>query len=560
MKTPNGARPTLTPLQRRLVIAVAAGAAAIAGIGFVGSYAAVRTLARAQGFGDFAHAFPIGIDAGILVLLALDLLLTWIRIPFPLLRQTAWLLTAATIAFNGAAAWPDPLGVGMHAVIPILFVVVVEAARHAIGRTADITADKHMEGVRLSRWLLSPLPTFLMWRRMKLWELRSYDAVITLEQQRLVERARLRARYGRRWRTKAPVPAVMALRLTRYGRALAPVHGVLDIEPAPPGVPAHGLTARASISTPGSAPAVPELPPVSREPSGEPVSPDHEPAPETSPPQAPDQSFGTHATAAIQITLPAPPAEPPAHPPSPEPDREPTAEPPRTDVPAMGETALAVLRAFTQDDPEPVSVQADPQQQPIPTAAPASAPVALLGQPDADAEWLAIEAAARRRALGSAHSPAPVLPREPQAPEPVRHPVSPEPPGEPDSEPAPEPELSREPAAEPSGETGPAETDEIEQQITAVASRLRNGDRLTKTTAAQLLGVSEATAGRRLKAARPDRRRNGVLPVILAALFMAATVGGICGIAAVAPRAIPPVTATTGFILALAALGAALIR
>ncbi|WP_030622420.1 DUF2637 domain-containing protein, partial [Streptomyces fulvoviolaceus] len=97
--------------------------------------------------------------------LALDLLLTWIRIPFPLLRQTAWLLTAATIAFNGAAAWPDPLGVGMHAVIPILFVVSVEAARHAIGRIADITADKHMEGVRLTRWLLSPLPTFLLWRR-----------------------------------------------------------------------------------------------------------------------------------------------------------------------------------------------------------------------------------------------------------------------------------------------------------------------------------------------------------------------------------------------------------
>ncbi|WP_351237636.1 hypothetical protein, partial [Streptomyces sp. NPDC002133] len=27
---------------------------------------------------------------------------------------------------------------------------------HAVGRIADITADKHMEGVRLTRWLLSP--------------------------------------------------------------------------------------------------------------------------------------------------------------------------------------------------------------------------------------------------------------------------------------------------------------------------------------------------------------------------------------------------------------------
>ena len=148
----------LTRTHRILIGVVVAGAVVIAGIGFAGSYAAVRELALHKGFGNFSYVFPIGVDAGICVLLALDLLLTWMRIPFPLLRQTAWLLTAATIAFNGAAAWPDPLGVGMHAVIPVLFVVSVEAARHAVGRIADITADKHMEGVRLTRWLLSPDP------------------------------------------------------------------------------------------------------------------------------------------------------------------------------------------------------------------------------------------------------------------------------------------------------------------------------------------------------------------------------------------------------------------
>jgi hypothetical protein len=79
----------------------------------------------------------------------------------------------------------------MHGVIPVLFVVTVEAARHAVGRIADITADRHMEGVRLSRWVLSPLPTFRLWRRMKLWELRSYDQAITLEQDRLIYEARL---------------------------------------------------------------------------------------------------------------------------------------------------------------------------------------------------------------------------------------------------------------------------------------------------------------------------------------------------------------------------------
>ncbi|WP_437071014.1 DUF2637 domain-containing protein [Streptomyces sp. enrichment culture] len=220
-------------MHRVLIGVVVFGAVIIAGIGFAGSYAAVRELALKKGFGDFSYVFPIGIDAGICVLLALDLLLTWIRIPFPLLRQTAWLLTAATIAFNGAAAWPDPLGVGMHAVIPVLFVVAVEAARHAVGRIADITADKHMEGVRLTRWLLSPIPTFLLWRRMKLWELRSYDQVIKLEQERLVYQARLRTRFGRAWRRKAPVESLMPLRLARYGVPLA--------ETAPAGLAAAGI-------------------------------------------------------------------------------------------------------------------------------------------------------------------------------------------------------------------------------------------------------------------------------------------------------------------------------
>ncbi|SES48640.1 Protein of unknown function [Streptomyces sp. yr375] len=121
----------------------------------------------------------------------------------------------------------------MHAVIPILFVVAVEAARHAIGRIADITADKHMEGVRITRWLLSPLPTFLLWRRMKLWELRSYEQVIKLEQERLVYQARLRSRFGRAWRRKAPVESLMPLRLARYGVPLA--------ETAPAGLAAAGI-------------------------------------------------------------------------------------------------------------------------------------------------------------------------------------------------------------------------------------------------------------------------------------------------------------------------------
>ncbi|WP_204328029.1 DUF2637 domain-containing protein [Streptomyces aureoverticillatus] len=292
----------LTRTHRVLIGVVVAGALVIAGIGFAGSYAAVRELAEKKGFGTFSIVFPIGIDAGICVLLALDLLLTWLRIPFPLLRQTAWLLTAATIAFNGAAAWPDPLGVGMHAVIPVLFVVAVEAARHAIGRIADITADKHMEGVRISRWMLSPLPTFLLWRRMKLWELRSYDQVIKLEQERLVYQARLRSRFGRGWRRKAPVESLMPLRLARYGVPLA--------ETAPAGLAAAGIEPALLPPAPAPAPTAtvapqPELtkaevvaapPALTKDPS---PAPPPEPAAEDHPgehPQPEEEQPGAHGS------------------------------------------------------------------------------------------------------------------------------------------------------------------------------------------------------------------------------------------------------------------------
>ncbi|MFJ4633987.1 hypothetical protein ACIP42_47350, partial [Streptomyces sp. NPDC088847] len=67
----------------------------------------------------------------------------------------------------------------------------------------------------------------------KLWELRSYEQVIKLEQDRLVYQARLHSRFGRAWRRKAPVESMMPLRLARYGVPLA--------ETAPPGLAAAGI-------------------------------------------------------------------------------------------------------------------------------------------------------------------------------------------------------------------------------------------------------------------------------------------------------------------------------
>jgi hypothetical protein len=210
----------LTRTQKILTGIVVGSVLTIATLGFIGSYSAVTRLAATKGFGRFAHAFPIAVDAGIIAFLALDLLLTWRRIAFPLLRYTAWALTAATIAFNAATAWPDKLGVGMHGTIPILFVIAVEAARHAIGRIADITADKHIEGPPVSRWILNPAGTFVLWRRQRLWGIRSWDKVVDLERERRIYRAQLRRQHGRGWRRKATADQILVLRLTADGMSV----------------------------------------------------------------------------------------------------------------------------------------------------------------------------------------------------------------------------------------------------------------------------------------------------------------------------------------------------
>jgi len=215
-----GPRFTLTRSQKLLIGFVIFGAVAIAAIGFIGSYTAVTQLAYAKGFGAFSRVFTLGIDLGIGVFLALDLLLTWLRMPYPALRYGAWLLTAATIAFNAVVSWPDPVGVGMHAVIPILFVVSVEAARHAIGRMADITADRHMEGPPASRWLLNPIGTFILWRRQRLWAIRAWDTVLELERERRIYCGKLRKEHGRLWRRKANAEQMLVLRLAKDGMSI----------------------------------------------------------------------------------------------------------------------------------------------------------------------------------------------------------------------------------------------------------------------------------------------------------------------------------------------------
>lgn len=216
--SPVSTAPRAAVLWRLLLGIAVIGGLAVAGIGFSGSYSALRALAVEKGFGWFAPWFPIGVDAGIIVALATDLYLVRRGLHWPVLRPLAHVLTLATVWFN-AASGPapvsqDPVAGAMHAVMPILFVSSVEAARFLVIRTARLEAG-HDGGVPLARWLLAPWPTWRLYRRMRVWGLASYAEAVARDQEMRVYRVLLEREHGSV--RAAPPAARLPVTMARYG-------------------------------------------------------------------------------------------------------------------------------------------------------------------------------------------------------------------------------------------------------------------------------------------------------------------------------------------------------
>ncbi|MEV7297716.1 DUF2637 domain-containing protein [Streptomyces microflavus] len=179
-------------------------------IGFAASYSTLERFALAHGFSDtLASWFPIGIDASIVALLALDLVMVRRGSPWPVLRFSAHAMTLATVIFNaadglsettGASIWTglaaDPLRALSHAVMPVLFVLGVEAARRLLMHAARIEDGTASDRIPLHRWALAPVRTGQLYRRMRLAAVRSYPAMVEREQALAGYEVWLRQKHG----------------------------------------------------------------------------------------------------------------------------------------------------------------------------------------------------------------------------------------------------------------------------------------------------------------------------------------------------------------------------
>ncbi|WP_331723278.1 DUF2637 domain-containing protein [Streptomyces sp. NBC_00105] len=179
---------------RWLAAAALIGMIPVTIIGFAASYTTLAKMAEAAGFAPWlAPWIPVGIDGAIIGFLALDLYLTGRRIPWPLLRFGAHAMTAATVVINAAggtvvkaaaegAEVAGPVRVLWHALMPVLFVVGVEGARRLIVHAAQLEDGTASDRVPLHRWVLSPVRTSRLYRRMRLAVVRSYPEMVEREQ------------------------------------------------------------------------------------------------------------------------------------------------------------------------------------------------------------------------------------------------------------------------------------------------------------------------------------------------------------------------------------------
>src|SRR6266851_187217 len=135
--------------------------------------------------GELAATVPLGIDLAIAVFSAMDIVLARLDMRPRWVRLIPWSLTAATIYLN-VADQPTWFGRVAHAVFPALWVVAVSLAAHVIRVRAHLASGTAIDRIRVSRWVLAPLPTARLWRRMVLWEIRSYPAALDRERARVL--------------------------------------------------------------------------------------------------------------------------------------------------------------------------------------------------------------------------------------------------------------------------------------------------------------------------------------------------------------------------------------
>lgn len=219
----------LTGTQKWAAGAIVAAALVLAGIGLYLSFEHVAVFAfeelRFESLGK-GQMFAVGVDVGIMVMIAVDLLMAWLERPISWIRYPVWLLTGATVVLNAASGAPegawgllDYVAAGAHGVVPILFITVVELGRTAIDRI--VRPDQaERDSIPWLRWVLAPVATARIFRRMRLWGVTSYPEMIRRDQELIAYEQWLKRKYEGDI-SRASEDELLPMKMAPYGYTVA---------------------------------------------------------------------------------------------------------------------------------------------------------------------------------------------------------------------------------------------------------------------------------------------------------------------------------------------------
>ncbi|MEV5905846.1 DUF2637 domain-containing protein [Streptomyces sp. NPDC052127] len=219
----------LTGTQKWAAGAIVTAALVLAGIGLYLSFEHVAVFAFEElRFGSLGKGqmFAVGVDVGIMVMIAVDLLMAWLKRPISWIRYPVWLLTAATVVLNAASGAPegawqllDYVAAGAHGVVPVLFIMVVELGRTSIDRI--VRPDQaERDSIPWLRWILAPVATARIFRRMRLWGVTSYPEMIRRDQQLIAYEQWLKRKHDGDI-SKASEDELLPMKMAPYGYTVA---------------------------------------------------------------------------------------------------------------------------------------------------------------------------------------------------------------------------------------------------------------------------------------------------------------------------------------------------
>ncbi|MEV5432750.1 DUF2637 domain-containing protein [Streptomyces sp. NPDC052701] len=219
----------LTGTQKWTAGAIVIAALALAGIGLYLSFEHVAQFAfKELRFGSLGKGqlFAVGVDVGIMVMIAVDLLMAWLKRPISWIRYPVWLLTAATVVLNAASGAPegtwellDYVAAGAHGVVPVLFIMVVELGRTSIDRV--VRPDQaERDSIPWLRWVLAPVATARIFRRMRLWGVTSYPEMIRRDQELIAYEQWLKRKYEGDL-SEATEDELLPMKMAPYGYTVA---------------------------------------------------------------------------------------------------------------------------------------------------------------------------------------------------------------------------------------------------------------------------------------------------------------------------------------------------